>query len=73
MAKSKLLVLDVPEVYKQAAETLVVARRVAEERGNGEELANIALTWMELAVRMSSDPGSPASKSEGRKVGFHHE
>ena len=71
MGKSKLLVLDVPEAFKQAAETLVTARRVAEERGTGEELANIALTWMELAVRMSSDAGN--IKADDRKVGFHHD
>lgn len=70
MAKKELFILDVSEAYKQAAETLVKARTVACERGTGEELANIALTWMELAVRMSGDQ---STKTEDRKVGFHHE
>lgn len=65
--------VTIRKAYQQAAVTLMTAARVAEERGSGEELANIALTWMELATRMESSESEDNNKDKKHKMGFHHE
>lgn len=63
--------LSTSRAFRKAALTLKSAQRVAEERGSAEELANIALTWMELAVRIAKEEESKEDKKE-KKMGFHH-
>jgi len=64
--------LSTSKAFHKAALTLKSAQRVAEERGTAEELANIALTWMELAVRIAKDEEQKEEQKD-RKMGFHHE
>lgn len=66
MSKKKSITPE--SVLVESFHTLQDAVKVARKRGSGEELANIALTFMELAARLEG-----VEKTEKARVGFSHE
>lgn len=61
--------LTTKSAYEKAAESLIVAHRMAKQGKPSEDITNVALGWMELAVRIGGDEDD----KDDKKIGFHHD